>query len=56
MWERRLEDWALKASWAKDEGMEYYLDRIKTIPTEVKYFVLRYYVKQCRSKHVVAFL
>lgn len=41
---------------AKDEGMKQLLKAILKVSPEVRDYLLRSYVKQCRKKHAIAFL
>lgn len=56
IWKNTLFNLEKKAIIAKDENMKLYVHAFIAIKDEVRDYLLSEYVKQCRKKHIIAFM
>ena len=56
LWEEKLILWGMKSFQNKDAGMKKMVSEFRKIPLDVKYALLKMYLKQVRLKHKLAFM
>jgi len=54
-WDKLVYDIENRANQIKDQDTKNWINKIKTVPIEIKTWVLKLYVWKCRNLHQIAF-